>query len=385
MQSKAPRHHYIDWLRISAFMLLILYHGSRAFFPEDPWHISNPQGSWVLRAAMDAMAQWRLPLLFFISGIGSWFVMKRRSLGGFVRNRLVKVLLPLGFSMLVIVPPQVWLERRFYGQTDLGYPAWLFGPAFAQGTYPEGNISWHHLWYLAYLLAMSLMLIPLIYPYVRGRLHRLSAFWARVCGGPSLLAVVALPLLVENTAGRMWPGASLALLGDWGWLAQMATWFTIGFLSAPHLPRFAATAKRFVWFSGAIWLGLTLVLLLRKDSDNFDFGFGDWSLPYDDMLRSPIAWFAILTLVGLFVQVLNRDSGLKRYLATAVYPLYIIHQTLALTLVYLVVPLDWPVGAKLLGVTLGTFLLSFATYHLIIRNLGPLRPLFGLPRQGGRL
>ena len=375
--NSAPRYHYIDWLRITAFLLLILYHSARAFFPEDPWHISNDQGSWLLRIAMDLMARWRLPLLFFISGVGTWFLLSHRRPWAFIKNRLRKLLLPLLFAMAVIVPPQVWLERVFYGQTDLGFARWWLTEAFTKGTYSEGNISWHHLWYIAYLLVITLGLAPLLVFYHRGALSSLNRAASRLVAGPQVLLIVLLPLLVENTLMRLWPARTLALLDDWGWLSMTASWFLIGFLVSPFLPSLTATAQKLRWITSALWAGLSIGILALPNSDDLTL-FG---LPYDDAFTVPIAWFAILALIGWFSRLVNKDSPARRYLNTAIYPLYILHQTVALGLVFWVVPSDMGLWLKIAIVAVGTYSITLLLYHVVIRNLGPARILFGLERR----
>lgn len=66
------RLHYIDWLRVSAFAILILYHSSVAFFPDLSWLVSSPERSPELFLVMMFPRVWRMPLLFFVSGMGTW-------------------------------------------------------------------------------------------------------------------------------------------------------------------------------------------------------------------------------------------------------------------------------------------------------------------------
>ncbi|HFC04689.1 MAG TPA: hypothetical protein ENJ55_03195 [Rhizobiales bacterium] len=374
------RYHYLDWLRISAFLLLILYHSGRAFFPEDPWHINDEHGSWALRIFMDLIARWRLPLLFFISGVGTWFVLSRRDVSGFLKNRFSRLLIPLLFAMAVIVPPQVWLERTFKGQTQLGYFSWYVQDAFTKGTYSSGNISWHHLWYIAYLLVMTLILLPVLFAYQRGKLGWLRRAIGKICSGPQLLLMVLFPLFVANTMMRIWPDKTMGLLDDWGWLSLTASWFLIGFMVTPHIDVLTKTARRFGWLSGGLWLMMTLGILFLPGSDDLKFDVFGYHVKYDDAFTIPIAWMAIITLVGLFSTLFNKDSKAKRYLNTAVYPLYIIHQTIALALVFVVVPLDWNVWSKFAVVGVGTFTIGFGIHHFVLLRLGPLRTLFGINR-----
>lgn len=67
--------------------------------------------------------------------------------------------------MLFIVPPQVYVERLYFGQFTGSYLQFWPAEAFI-GSYPEGNISWHHLWFLPYLLIYSVVLSPL-FLYIR--------------------------------------------------------------------------------------------------------------------------------------------------------------------------------------------------------------------------
>ena len=112
MQS-AERLHYVDWLRVIAFAILIAYHSSVAFFPDMKWLISSAQGSEALSLAMKYPRGWRLALLFFVSGMGTWFVFRSSTGFDFLRERSLRLFLPLIFAMCVIIVPQVWYERRW--------------------------------------------------------------------------------------------------------------------------------------------------------------------------------------------------------------------------------------------------------------------------------
>ena len=373
------RYHYIDWMRICVFLLLMLYHSARAFFPEDPWHINDPEGSWFLRISMDLVARWRLPLLFFISGLASAFVLSSRNIWQFLGNRLLRLVIPLIFAMLVVVPPQIWLERVFKRQTDLDFFTWYTGEAFTMGTYPEGNISWHHMWYIAYLFVMTILLLPVLISYSNEKLIWLNRATERISRGPQLMLLFLFPLLIQNTLGRIWPGRNNALLGDWGWLALTGSWFLIGFLIKPFLEQFAQSASKWVRTTATLWLVMTGIIVWAPGSDDFKFHFGESVLRYDDALTVPIAWMAILTLTGIFSLHFNTDSKAKRYLNRAVYPLYIVHQTIAVTAVFFLIPLDISVWTKFALTLLATFGLSFGLHHFVLRHLGPFRIVFGIP------
>jgi len=69
------------------------------------------------------------------------------------------LLVPLCIGIVLLVPPQVYAERRLRGQFQGSFLA--FFPHFFEGVYPHGNFSWHHLWFLGHLFLYSLLALPL--------------------------------------------------------------------------------------------------------------------------------------------------------------------------------------------------------------------------------
>ncbi|MGB0385796.1 MAG: hypothetical protein ACPGWR_13330 [Ardenticatenaceae bacterium] len=78
---------------------------------------------------------------------------------------------------------------------------------------------------------------------------------------------------------------------------------------------------------------------------------------------------------------LNRDSAVKRYLNTSVYPVYILHQTITVLVAYWLLETGLPVGVKFTLVTIATLLGSVLLYEGVIKRLGRGRILFGLKYQ----
>jgi len=130
------------------------------FVDEWDWHLKNRDTSNLMMECNYFLSHWRMPLLFFISGVGTVIVLKRVSVQKFLWQRTKRLLLPLVFGMLVIVPPQIYFERIFKGAQ---YTSFLdFYPSiFTTTVYPNGNLSWHHLWFFAYLFVFSVIALPL--------------------------------------------------------------------------------------------------------------------------------------------------------------------------------------------------------------------------------
>ena len=99
---------------------------------------------------------WRLGLLFLVSGVATRFMLRKYSLSPLLRSRSARLLIPLVFGMLVIVPPQAYEQIV----EALGYPAGFVDfylrhyLAFGSQFCPNPCIvlpTWNHLWFVVYL------------------------------------------------------------------------------------------------------------------------------------------------------------------------------------------------------------------------------------------
>jgi hypothetical protein len=143
----STRYDFLDWLRVIAIFVLLFFHTGMLFVGWG-WHIENAETLTALRLPMDISHRLRMPLLFIIAGAGMWFALKSRNGGGVVRERSMRLLIPIVAGMLLIVPPQIYFERLFRGQWDGGYLQFFFERVLQFQPYPEGNFSWHHLWFI---------------------------------------------------------------------------------------------------------------------------------------------------------------------------------------------------------------------------------------------
>lgn len=371
----APQREYgLDWLRVFAFSLLILYHSGMAFVSWD-WHLKNPEHSGLLEFLMLQCNRWRLSLVFTISGAGVYFSLRRRSWGQFVGERLRRLLLPLLVGVFVVVPPEIYLERLHNG-ARLSYLD-FYPSVFQLVPYPEGSLSWHHLWYLAYILTFSLVGIPLfaLLRSERGRsavggMVRAFETW------PWLLYLMPIPnIVVAATLGPRWP-TTLNLISDWANLTVTFLTFSWGYViasSRDFLDLITRRRREFLLvglgvaevFVGAVWAGLT---------EGEPKGAVLWFLTAVNALYAT-TW--VLALIGYARAKITKPTRGLAYATEVVYPFYIFHQTVAIAVVYLVIPWHWDVWPKFALVASATFAGSWVLVE-IVRRIPPLRPSFGL-------
>jgi glucan biosynthesis protein C len=369
------RRYDLDWLRVLAFGLLILYHTGLVFVGWQ-YHIMSPTTSLALELPLEFLNQWRMPLLFVISGVGVTFALSRRTAAQFAGERVQRLLLPLVFGMVVVVVPQVYYQRLSEGAH---YSSLLdFYPHYFNGTAPKGNFTWNHLWFIAYLLVFSLLGLPLFVqlrkPVAQAALARLGQWLSR----PGAVLVFALPLIfIQLTLRPYWPDTR-NLVSDWFNFAFYLTLFVYGYLLGP-LAGFWRAAERQCY----LFLALGLVAFAYYYwGDDYYYALLGGALKRG--VQGFNCWCWILMCIGFARRYLHHNSPLLQRANEAVYPFYILHQTVLIALAYYVLP--WPAtnATKFILLALGTFGFTWLLY-LVIGHFSLLRVLFGLkPLQRGQ-
>ncbi len=369
------RRHDIDSIRVIAFGLLIFYHVGMLFVPWD-FHFKNNVTYEGLVFPMLFLNQWRLSLLFLVSGMGTYYALSKRSGTQFAMERIKRLFIPLIFGMIFIIPPQIYVERVIKGQFTGNYFQYWTTEAFT-GMYPEGNISWHHLWFILYLLIFSLILIP-AFVYLRNHpqtwiIRTLKSLISKPFG---IYSFILLPLLWRIFLAPYFPQTN-ALLGDWFNLVNYCTFFFYGYLLLSLKETFweTVTNNRLTYLiSGVIAFSVLMLIWFATD----DFTGREY---ISDLIRTFNTWSWILTITGYASVYLNKPSKMLSYANEAVYPFYILHQSVMMVLAYYLVNVDMAFFPKFSIMIIGTFGISWLIYEFGIRRYSFIRPLFGLKNK----
>jgi len=384
------RRHDIDALRALAFGLLILYHLGMLYVIEWGWHLKSSYLTDTLQLPMLMLNRWRMDLIFLISGISTAFLMRHTAQGAFLRQRSWRLLLPLVFGMLVVVPIQPYCQGVANGLVAPGFGPFLARyytgaawPAHAFDGWQHGY-TWNHLWYLAYLWSYTLLL-ALLQPALRSRAgQRLRSAFSGLRGA-RLLLWPALPLLLYTvTLQQRFPDTH-ELINDWYVHAMYFTVFLYGWWLANDdalWQELAQLRRPALWAALACGSAyLALVVAYRASED-----IAPWLQWLIWALRNLYVWLTLCAILGWGHALLNRPFRWLPWATQSVYPWYLLHQSLIVLLAYWLVPLKiGPVAEPLLigaGTVLGCWLLSSG----LIARTSWLRPLFGLrasARSGG--
>ncbi len=345
------RRYDIDWIRVIAIGLLLIYHIAIIF---QPWalfigFIQSEQPVTGLWTPMTMLNVWRIPLLFYVSGMGLYFAMQKRSWKQLLTERAKRILLPFLFGVVAITPLHMFVFQKYYHMPLTYYP------------------SSGHLWFLGNIFAYVLLLSPLFYYLKKHENGKFKQAISKLMSSPLgplsvsvffiLELILVKPQLFELYA-QTWHGFFIGLLA-----------FLFGFLFVYSGISFWKTLAKWRW----LYVALAAVLFSVRL-----YGFDSGILYYLKAIESN-SW--IFGVFGLGYQYLNKPSAWLSYLSQAAYPVYIIHMFVLYGAALVILPMNLPALLKFALVSVFTFVACFATYEFIIRRMRILRPLFGLKNK----
>lgn len=382
MHKPANRLYFLDWVRILAFMLLILYHVGMYYVSWD-WHVKSPHASNAIEPLMMLSSPWRLGLLFLIAGAASSFMLVKMSTGRFIKHRSWRLLVPLVFGMLVIVPPQPYfevVEKVAYQGSYVDFMR-LYVTAygdFCRGTDCLDLPTWNHLWFVAYLWVYTLVIGAVMLMLGGERFNRLADTVLTPLAGWKLIVLPAAALGLARVLLLQHFPTTHDVVNDWYNHANYLILFMLGAMLARRSaawPRFEAVRWHALSIALSCW-GLFSAFYSLPDAMANDPDVAQWFSAMR-IVYALSAWCAIVAVCGFAHRHLNRDHASRRYLTEAVFPVYIAHQTLIVTMAHWMKPARLHPAVEGLMLIVLTLCLSFGIYEAV-RRVRVLRPLFGL-------
>ncbi|MCO7222794.1 acyltransferase family protein [Pleionea sp. CnH1-48] len=381
-----PQRRYdLDWLRILVFGVLILYHIGMLYTQNWGFHIKSSYLSESLENLMLLVNRWRLPILFLISGIAIRFALNKMSGLKFVGQRSLRLLIPLMFGVLVVVPPQLYFEMTQKGDLALSY--WEFYQAFFDLDHPlfenyQSGILPHmdvnHLWYIRELWKFSIVLL-IITPLLNARWVQ-SAVDSLAASG-SKTALILVPVVILSILG-----VSLFPSDSDGYREALGFSFLIfGYLIGWHhqLWELIKATRRVALVIALLSYGLVLFYYhsfwLPGTTD-----FPWWGKALEALGAYLNRWSWVLAVLGYGATYLNHPGRWRDYFNDAVYPYFILHQSIMIIAAYPLIQLKLG-GLTEFAAVLFITIAGCAILFEVIRRVNLLRLLFGLkmlpPRQ----
>ncbi|GIF66523.1 hypothetical protein Ais01nite_45580 [Asanoa ishikariensis] len=377
------RRPELDAIRTLVVVGLVFFHSALVFDENDDFYVKNADTTSITTVLAGFAVLWAMPALFLIAGFGSWHSMDRRGPGGFARERLQRLGVPLLFAILTFLPVPPWLRLKAvdpgYHESYLAFLPKFYTvhldladfPFVLGGDYFETG----HLWFVVLLLTFALLLAA-------------ASRWAPRAGeAKEALAravgrrgVVLLPAVVMS-AICAFVGMEEAFAGWSRWAYLL--FFLSGFLLASD-DRFRVAMRRDAVpaaITAAAVFAVTGPVLLTAGDDPFTamtahaivaralFGFAGWC--------------AVVAILGLLdrrntTRTPREPSRAYLYLAVAALPIYVLHQPIVVAVAYGVVRWDAPIIVKYLAIVTAALTLTLAAYEFLVRRTRLTRYLFGM-------
>lgn len=372
----STRLHDLDAVRAFALLLGVIFHASLSFMPVPiGWAVMDVSTSPAVAVFALISHSFRMPLFFLIAGYFGRMTCHRNGARAFLRNRAVRLGLPFVSAWWILWPLIVsgWIMGAQRMQGDVGVWASLKAGFSAFADFPKGLYVQTHLWFLYYLMLMTLITLG-----VRAVLgasfplkQAVDAFASRfvVClAKPFGVLLVALP-----TAGALW------FMHGWGMdtpdkslvpnlpvLLVYGGFFQLGWAlhRQPHVFDQWIRPGRIRCVLLVIAMGATLAISRFQ---------GDPSNPHLSLYRLVFAVNYALMMaslvfitIGLFRRWMSRYRPAVRYIADASYWIYLIHLPIVVWFQVAVAnwPLHWSVKWGVVSAaSIGLCLLTYALYR----------------------
>jgi len=347
------RKYYIDNVRWLSISLLFPYHVFMIYNNwREPFYIKGVD-SLFLSNFIVLVWPWFMPLLFVLSGIGTVYSLEKRSPGGYIKERLLKLLVPLVSGILLIIPSMAFFADKYHnGYSGTYFRHYIiFFTKFTDLTGYDGGFTPGHLWFVLYLLIISLITAPLI-------------FLKRKIPAGNMNITVLLLLFLVPLLGQFVLDISGKSLGEY------LAFFLLGYyiFSKDEVVEKFEKNKHILYL---MFFGCMAVILIVF---NKIINLGDTVY---DIIAGLYAYTGIIVLLITAKKHLNKNNKVFAYLSKSSFCIYVFHQVWIVVIAYYVFKSIDAIILQIVITLLSSVVLTYGTYE-IIKRIKIARFLFGM-------
>lgn len=369
-RDRVGRLHFLDHLRATIILLVILLHASMTYmaFPPEWWYVIEPESSLFLTTLVLALDVPNMQVLFFIAGFFAYASLEKHGPGQFMRQKALRIGLPWVVGVVFLAPLVTYLIPVTRGM-DVSYlefwTGMFWGPFYQQSVY----------WFLGVLLLLFALLTAFYLgePKLRN-LPRESRppdaalfvkFWALTTLWYFVVTWV-LPADTWSNALRVvvYQPARLLLYGGYfalGILADRRGWLRAGGYQ-PDLGWWGPAAA----ISGLTYLGVRL----------FWVEGGIFFLAAQAALFNAFCLTALMSGMAFFARYVNRPTSAWNSLSRNAYAIYYLHPLVLYPAAYTALSIEAPILLEVVALTAFTALVCWGVSALVLTRLPVLRDIF---------
>lgn len=372
------RLDYLDAARGFALILGIIFHVSLSFMPIFiGWAVMDISTSELVAIFALISHSFRMELFFFIAGFFGRMKFHQQGLKAFLRSRLVRIAIPfiIGWFLLRPLLVAAWHMGAESMRGDVNIPAAFINGFTSLNSIPKGVFVGTHLWFLYYLLFISVTVVLL--RHVMGLNKSVKRYLTQfadsvvawLCTSRFAILIVAIPTAcclwfmqhwgVDTPDKSLIPQLPVSLVYGgfflFGWLVHRQSAFMTQFASLSwdkSLLCIAAIFATTILSAFETKLGHSHYLLLKA-------GF---LLSYAIMM-----WSLVSLTIGACMCLFKRPNKVVRYIADASYWLYLIHLPIVIYLQIAFAELSFHWIIKLVSICAMTLIISLILYDVFVR------------------
>jgi hypothetical protein len=306
-----------------------------------------------------------------ISGAGTWFALGERTPGQYLKERFFRLFIPFIIGIFTLVPVQVFIEKTANYDSLFNFYRHMF-----DGIYPEGNFSWHHLWFILYLFFIALLISPFLNILRNAKTGKFGKWCDCFFTRTFAQYLVIVPLLISQLILRQYFEVEThAFFNDWASITYFSIFFMAGFFILTSR-LITESLQRNRYFHLFILSFLTLFIFTGSDLINN----GKVRENVTDIASICLSWSCALAAAGFARKYLNYDTRFRKLANEAIYPFYLLHQPVIVVTAHFIVKLSIGVMLKIPALILLSFLATLGLYWFLIRPYNIMRVVFGMKR-----
>lgn len=365
----------LEVLRVATTLIVVLYHAALTYVATPLrltlWASYDASG----HVAFDYFIYWvngfAMPVFFLAAGVSAPAACESRGARVFLSSRVSRLLRPLLFGSVTIVPAfyLIWgYGLMVTGRCSLdNILNWRYEPEANHNLYGFG-----HLWFLEYLFVVCVVWCAgwaIHKRWFRGtNPSGTEGGWVdRVLRSPWRPLLCAIPtalifLLDSDTMLRV----DNVIVPNVSRVVHYTLFFALGALIA----RVGDPKERFIPY-GKVYLCLSVVvfalmspLLLQHAASPLQ----GWSRVGFCVLAALFPWLTVFGGLGVLLGTIQGRGAGMRFLTEASFWIYLIHVPVVALMQILLLPLHWPGAVKFLLVSAVALVVSAASYEWIVRR-----------------
>lgn len=374
---ESARFHYLDNLRAMAMLLGILFHASIAYMPinYETWVVSNTTHSRSLEAIAYFTHLFRMPLFMVVAGFFGHYLLMKRGVKGFIKNRSLRVLTPLVIFLPLLLAALIGVIIYAAYTVQHRPPALMFIVNNYQN--PEAmntQFSTMHLWFLYNLIIFyvsALVLVKLV-PF---SISKWLSGWSPAALKIALLLLLPLMLVpalyVQKEPPMLAPDKIYPQLWSFGYYG---IYFALGWLFFSNRHLLDGLERYWIALLALSIALFAVVFSLYPRTLSFEQVLHPDNFPVEpvrhgilSVLQGFVSVYMVFVCLIIGKKFFNLHNRIFRYLADSSYWIYLIHPPIIIYIQVILLDKEWNPWLEFLLTSLGTFAIGLLSYQLLVR------------------